>query len=164
MSTNESAFWRFSVEFYAQPGVPDACLTLQDRHGVDVNVLLFLLYLAYRGRSVEINDVRRIDQHVHAWREQVIKPLRTLRRNLKGGIAPVAVEASDTLRSAIKREELHAERLQQEALEHQLPWTSTGAPEITHSAAKTNLLAYETITGKLPEAVLGTLLRSLPSQ
>ncbi|MCG8546534.1 MAG: TIGR02444 family protein, partial [Alphaproteobacteria bacterium] len=37
-----NAFWNFSLRAYARPGVADACIRLQDRYGVDVNVLFYL--------------------------------------------------------------------------------------------------------------------------
>src|ERR1700680_2972326 len=44
-----SPFWRFSLRFYRQPGVADACIALQDARGVDVNILLFFLWLGSPG-------------------------------------------------------------------------------------------------------------------
>ena len=55
----DSRFWQFSLDFYARPGVADACLELQDRAGVDVNVLFFVLYLAAQEREVNRNEVGR---------------------------------------------------------------------------------------------------------
>ena len=45
-STQGSPFWRFSLRFYRQPRVADACIALQEEAGVDVNLLLFLLWHA----------------------------------------------------------------------------------------------------------------------
>ena len=42
--TDEPAFWRFSVQFYRQPAVAEVCLLLQDEFGIDVNLLLFVLW------------------------------------------------------------------------------------------------------------------------
>ena len=53
-SSNETPFWRFSLHFYRQPGVSDACIALQDGCGVDVNLLLFLLWLADEGQLLEL--------------------------------------------------------------------------------------------------------------
>jgi uncharacterized protein (TIGR02444 family) len=32
-----SPFWRFSLQFYRQPGVAEACIALQEESSVDVN-------------------------------------------------------------------------------------------------------------------------------
>src|SRR5262249_35669715 len=45
-SAQGSPFWRFSLQFYRQPKVADACIALQEGAGVDVNLLLFLLWHA----------------------------------------------------------------------------------------------------------------------
>ena len=44
--TQGSPFWKFSLGYYRGAGVSEACLELQDRCGVDVNVVLFLLWMA----------------------------------------------------------------------------------------------------------------------
>jgi uncharacterized protein (TIGR02444 family) len=36
-----NAFWDFSLKVYAAAGVADECILLQDRFGIDVNLLLF---------------------------------------------------------------------------------------------------------------------------
>ncbi|MEX2034267.1 MAG: DUF2390 domain-containing protein, partial [Xanthobacteraceae bacterium] len=50
--TRKSPFWRFSVKFYGVPGVAPACIELQDRAKVDVNVLFFLLWNATQKRAL----------------------------------------------------------------------------------------------------------------
>ena len=53
---SKSPFWRFSIKFYQVPGVPPACIELQDQAGVDVNVLFFLLWLATQNRALNNQD------------------------------------------------------------------------------------------------------------
>lgn len=64
LKENGSPFWRFALSFYGRPHVPAACLTLQYRHGVDVNVLLFLLWAGHKGRAIEPSDVAAVLVHV----------------------------------------------------------------------------------------------------
>ena len=45
-TSTETPLWRFSLHFYRQAGVSDACIALQDACCVDVNLLLFLFWLA----------------------------------------------------------------------------------------------------------------------
>ena len=46
-------FWRFSLAFYARPGVADALIALQDRAESEVNLVLFGLWLGViRGRRL----------------------------------------------------------------------------------------------------------------
>src|SRR5262245_2062586 len=105
-SSRDSAFWRFSLRFYALPDVAPACIVLQDEGGVDVNVLLFLLFLADSERAVTKDDVARLDRAVAPWREHVVEPLRALRRALKTGIGDIPPVSSDGLRNMVKKIEL----------------------------------------------------------
>ena len=54
MAADSSPFWRFSLDFYRRPGVPEVCLQLQDAHGVDVNLLLFALWQATERRTLSV--------------------------------------------------------------------------------------------------------------
>jgi uncharacterized protein (TIGR02444 family) len=161
MNDAPSAFWDFSLRFYAKPGVPAACLELQDRGGADVNVVLFLLYLARRGRRISQADAAALDGAVAEWREQVVRPLRTARRHLKTVGLPFAGEPAAQLRNDIKRHELAAERIQQLALEQQFPCATFGeAADSAIAAASANLEAYATHIGALPATAVSSLLQS----
>jgi uncharacterized protein (TIGR02444 family) len=123
-----SAFWNFSLAFYARPGVADACLELQESCGADVNVVLFLLYLARRGRRLSPDDVERIEAWAAPWRQAVVMPLRGVRRILKTPLGAFGPEATAALRAEVKRIELAAERVQQETLERLALEVALGTP------------------------------------
>ena len=161
MRGSESAFWQFSLRLYGQPDVPAACLSLQDQQGIDVNLLFFILFLSVNERRVSADNIRRIDAHISDWRTRVVQPLRAIRRDLKGGIAPVDTTAAETLRSAIKRDELQAERLQQEILEREFPPGSIGSHATARVATEANIAAYGAVVGALPAAPVTTLLTAL---
>jgi uncharacterized protein (TIGR02444 family) len=157
-----SPFWRFSLRFYRQPGVADACIALQDGCGVDVNLLLFLLWLAAGKRGVGHGDVETLYAKTVSWRDDVVAPLRMVRRSLKGGSALVEAAAAEFFRTRIKAVELEAERLQQEALfalAGSLATTMDPSPEV---AARANVAAYERVLKHrfTPEA-LDTLFSAL---
>ena len=42
----DNEFWRFSLEVYQDEEVQRLCLSLQDDYGLDVNVVLFCLWLS----------------------------------------------------------------------------------------------------------------------
>jgi uncharacterized protein (TIGR02444 family) len=154
-----SAFWNFSLGFYALPRVAPACLDLQDNAGVDVNVLFYLLFLAQQGRQLERSDIARIDAAVLAWRDRVVRPLRTLRRDLKNGMAPSAAEATAALRTDVKRIELEAEHIEQQMLERLVAASTIGRPASSRAAAaRANLAAYGEFLGGLPAAPAKILL------
>src|ERR1700736_1985006 len=90
-----SPFWRFSLGFYRQPGVADACLALQDGCGVDVTILLFFLCLATARRCFPPAAAKALCAKAGPWRDDVVVPLRTLRRRLKDGSSLVERSAAE---------------------------------------------------------------------
>jgi uncharacterized protein (TIGR02444 family) len=159
MTGGHSPFWNFSLEFYSRPHVAPACLELQDNAGVDVNVLLYLLFLAQQGRQLDCSDVARIDATVLTWRDRAVKPLRTLRRDLKSRLAQSDAGAIAALRTEVKRIELEAERIEQQMLERRVPASTMGtqAPS-PDTAARANIDAYSRFLGELPAAPVKLLL------
>jgi uncharacterized protein (TIGR02444 family) len=142
-----SPFWRFSLRLYRQPGVADACIALQDGCGVDVNVLLFLLWLATAKQRVGTGEVEALCAKAGPWRDEVVAPLRSLRRRLKDGAPLVERNLAELFRTRIKAVELEAERLQQEALFALAPsLTATQEPTV-EAAARANVTAYERAAG-----------------
>jgi uncharacterized protein (TIGR02444 family) len=142
-----SPFWRFSLRIYGTPGVPAACLTLQDGSGVDVNVLLFGLFAAAQGRQIAGADMSAIMAAIDPWRLNAVVPLRSVRRFLKD--TPAGFEAQDipALRQRVKMLELEAERLQQEVLYSSWPMDRLGAPALATEAARANVGAYASALG-----------------
>lgn len=164
MTAAASAFWDFSLRLYAQPGIPPACLALQDDGGADVNVALFLLYLAAQGRQLDSSSVASIDAAVARWRERVVRPLRDVRRELKTVGVPFAGDTAEHLRSEIKRSELAAEKIQQLTLEREFPAASIGVAADPLTAARANLDAYHPRQSALPAAAVETLLAVFAQQ
>jgi len=164
-SAQGSPFWQFSLRFYRQPQVADTCIALQEERGVDVNLLLFLLWQATRKRAFTAAEVAEIERRVGAWREMTVIPLRTLRRALKSPPPLVAGAAAEFFRTKVKAVELEAERLQQEAM-YELANAGTwgqGAPSLAE-AARCNIAAYEEMGGKaFPKPAIETLLAALPA-
>lgn len=111
-----SPFWRFSLATYRKPGVAEACLALQDGHGVDVNVLLFVMWLGTQGRRLDGVAIQRVRDEAVGWARDVVVPLRLVRRSLKDAPPLVEAAAAQVFRTQVKRLELEAERLEQEAL------------------------------------------------
>ena len=154
----ESPFWRFSLRFYSRPAVAAACLALQDEAGADVNLLLFLLFLAEHKRVVTRDDVARLDESVRAWRDGVVKPLRELRRVLKIGIGEIPIAVSETFRGQIKRLELESEQIEQHVLER-CEAANVGRPApFRDAAAEANLAAYGDYLGGLPAPAVSAIL------
>ncbi|MCQ4633542.1 TIGR02444 family protein [Shinella sp. CPCC 100929] len=110
--------WDFALDFYRREGVAMACLELQDRGNVDVNVLIHALWrTVIREETLEQGDIEAADAHVAAWREEVVLPLRAIRRRLKSGPAPAPDKATEKLRDRVKAAELDAEHIELDTLE-----------------------------------------------
>jgi uncharacterized protein (TIGR02444 family) len=139
-----SPFWRFSLRFYRQQGVADACIALQEQSGVDVNLLLYLLWHAQHGRMFLSDEVETIERRVAPWRESTVVPLRVVRRTLKTPPALLDAMAAEAFRTRIKAVELEAERLQQEAM-YALAAPSGALSASPAAAARANIAAYEKI-------------------
>lgn len=162
-SSQGSPFWRFSLRFYRHPEVADACIRLQEEAGVDVNLLLFLLWHATRKRALSATEVAELERRIGAWRDMTVIPLRTLRRALKSPPALVAPATAELFRTKVKAVELEAERLQQEAM-YELAGASLLGREASSldEAARANVTAYATICGAaFPQPAVETLLAAL---
>jgi uncharacterized protein (TIGR02444 family) len=138
-----SSFWTFSLSFYSQPEIGEICLDLQDRFGADVNIVLYGLWQAHRGRRLSESDVRAVIEFAVSWQKNVVEPLRNIRRFLKIPPSGWPSQEVNLLRQHVKAEELQAEHLQQNAMEAAL--VSLGEPDASARAAMSNLEAYAKI-------------------
>src|ERR1700676_481855 len=142
-ATTETPFWRFSLHFYRQSGVSDACIALQDGCGVDVNLLLFLFWLASERQLLSADEVKKLDATIKSWRELTIIPIRDTRRKLKGGKTFVDPAKQETLRDKVKAVELEAGDLRKEPL-YPCPQPGPRArPSGPAAAARGNVAAFE---------------------
>ena len=158
----KSPFWRFSIKFYAEPGVAEACIALQDLAKVDVNILFFLLWNATQGRAYGKADVAEVERMIGAWRDMTVVPIRNVRRALKSPPPVMAAETAEGFRTRIKAVELEAERLQQEALYELAQTSRLGQPSASPAkAAKTSTDAYQAVIGPFPPGPLATVLSAV---
>ena len=139
----EATFWNFSLRFYADKPVSHACLELQDRFGIDVNILLFLLWHASCGRRLTARDLQSVTEASSSWQTEVVRPLRAVRRYLKSFTTPNHSAEINALRQAVKKHELEAERMQQQFMESEFPQLGEVAKDYM-TAARENLNLYMT--------------------
>ena len=117
---SEASLWSFACAVYAQPNVAEACLALQDRQQADVNLLLFAAWMATeRGVMLTPAVVVRAHELVRQWRQEVVRPLRQARSQLKLPQALVSDAEREALRQDAKTLELRAEKLQLTGLQAQ---------------------------------------------
>ena len=80
----DTPLWAFSLAVYGGNGVADECLALQERLGLDVNILLFAAFLgAVEGAQLEVSDIAAASAGVAKWQDEIVRPLRQTRRALK---------------------------------------------------------------------------------
>jgi uncharacterized protein (TIGR02444 family) len=115
-----TTFWNFSLAVYGDAKVRDGCLALQDRFGLDVNLVLLCAYLgAVHGASLTRDDINSARERVRAWQEDVVGALRAARRKLKTFEADQDVglaKAAKGLRAQVMAAELESERVEQQIL------------------------------------------------
>jgi len=155
-----SPFWRFSLRFYRHQGVADACIALQEQAGVDVNLLLYLLWRAQSRRAFAVADVASVESRIGPWRDATVIPLRGVRRALKSPPALVDGSTAELFRTRIKAVELEAERLQQEAM---FALDAPPGQELAsaEAAARASVAAYEAMRRtSFPRTAVDTLLNA----
>lgn len=115
-----SKFWGFSLAVYGAEAVEPECLSLQDRFGLDINLLLLCAFVgAVHGVTLTADDIAAARAEAASWHDDIVKPLRAARRCLKtvalseAGIA----EAAAQLRTRVKAAEVESEYVEQLLLE-----------------------------------------------
>jgi uncharacterized protein (TIGR02444 family) len=140
MADTGDAFWSFSLAFYGRPDVSEACLALQDRHGRDVNLVLYACWVGLSGRGrLEAAELARAEAVSRPWRRDVIETLRQARRAIK------EVDRDGTLTAlyeAAKAVELEAERVAQRRLAALAPTAGTRSAESRVADAVAGLALY----------------------
>lgn len=142
--STDRGLWDFAVWLYSEPGVSDACLDLQDRLGLDVDLLLFAVWSAAEGPGrFDASAFEDCIALTAEWREQILKPLRALRRAANDAFESVPSESSRSISVRLRAVELEAERVELTMLER---WAGHHAGRAADTepaaAAASNLVAY----------------------
>ena len=113
------SLWRYARSLYARPGVASACLALQDRHSVDVNILVFCCWRARHRRALSEAQCREAVALTGRWRNEIVVPVRRVRRDVaaRRGETPAIAAAY----AALKACELELERQQHAMLADSCP-------------------------------------------
>ena len=141
--TGTDSFRRFALELYRRAGVADACPGLQDRYELDVNIVLFAAFVgAAQRQELTAADLDRAHEQVDAWHDEVVRPLRAVRRRLKTGPAPAPDDATAALRRKLAQLEIEAEIIELDQLgvliaQVDPPRSAGGAAECATAAIET---------------------------
>jgi uncharacterized protein (TIGR02444 family) len=148
VAPEKTPFWQFSGLVYGRPGVAEACVDLQDRHGLDVNLLLFCAWAGAQGRRLDRGDLGLLRGASRPWHDAVVAPLRSARRWLKRQTA-VPEDLGESFRDKVKSLELQAEMLEQLVLYQEI---DIAEGESDPKAVAANLRLYLTRFKPLPTA------------
>jgi uncharacterized protein (TIGR02444 family) len=148
VDTGAAPIWDFVLGYYRQQGVSESAIALQDGAGVDVNMILFLMWLAAQKRVLAAADVKTVSEKSIGWQHNVVMPVRAVRRLLKENAPLVEQEAALAFRKKVQALELEGEQLQlnaMAALSQGLKSSTAASPE---AAARDNLAAFQSASGK----------------
>lgn len=136
-----NSFWSFSLQLYGKPGVASAFLGLQDRLGLDVNMLLLCCWAGAAGRQLSVDDLKAAERVAAPWQMEVVRQLRVLRRRLKRGYDGLPADRVDAYRKSLNALELEGEHIAQDAIANLFP---VGVPAGASASTCTvsNLRAY----------------------
>jgi uncharacterized protein (TIGR02444 family) len=150
MDFPDHPFWDFSLEVYHREGVGAACLHLQARHGIDVNVMLFCLWLGRSGRGVMTEgELQALRGATDQWHEVVVRGLRRIRVTLREDFPDTPDALRESLRGSIQAAEINSEHLEQLLL--------AGAVERPAAAADASLTDRAADGGRNFKGYLGSL-------
>ncbi|MPY71669.1 MAG: TIGR02444 family protein [Alphaproteobacteria bacterium] len=147
---DDHPFWDFSLAVYGTAGVPPACLELQERHGIDVNVMLFCTWTGASGRgAMSEAELRSALDAVAEWNSVVVCGMRAIRRRMKEGMPPVPVERSEALRKVLMKLEVDCEHAEQLALAGAVERPTDETMDVGRRAADAvgNIAAYFALRG-----------------
>ena len=116
-----SSLWGFACDVYAESGVQQACLRLQDSDHIDVPLLLFCCWSGLRYGAVSKQQLQQAASFSNEYTHISTSSLRTLRRQMKTGYSdhwPISEQAWCVLREQVKSVELESERLILQGLEY----------------------------------------------
>lgn len=155
----DNPFWQFSLAVHGAPGVDAECLALQDTHGIDVDVLLFCVWLGGQGVTLSDTDMAAIEARVRPWRDTAIAPLRAARRGIKT-LPEIADDDVAALRKDVAALELRAEQVEHAMLYGMAPGLETRAAT-AEEAMHRNVSALGRSKG-VPELAAPCLIAAAP--
>jgi len=109
---NADDFWEFSLALYCREAVANACLSLQDRRGADVNLVLAICWAARSGYAVSDAALASGLAATAPWSDSILRPLRAVRRSLLS-FAEVDADDRQSIKHGLLAVELEAERVSQ---------------------------------------------------
>lgn len=98
--------WQFSLSYYCVPGVKEACLSLQNQFGGNVNTLLLLKYLDLQQISISAEELDALIRAT-AQTDNLIIQYRTLRKSLKAHLPDALYRDSLAFELKLEQQQQH---------------------------------------------------------
>lgn len=134
---------QFALVVHETEGVSNACVSLQDRFDLDVNILLLGAYIGVQGKTLAAEHVDAARAVVDEWHNEIVRALRAVRRRLKSGPAPAPDIRTAALRRHVAESELDAEMVELDELGK---WADAlQAPAVAGSAIESATAAMEAV-------------------
>ena len=160
-----SELWDFTISVYGREGVSGACIALQDRRGLDVDMILMCGWLGASGRGrTNAQELETAWKAISAWQAEIVGTLRAVRRRIKEGYPQAPEAAATAVGKAVLKQEIEAERVAQIMLEATFDRAARAGTAPAEQAADTaaNLALYLNSRGVSPDdedrANLATIL------
>jgi uncharacterized protein (TIGR02444 family) len=147
------SLWDWTSAAYGRPGVAEACLELQDRHGQSVPFLLWAVW----ARADDAELLAEAADSVRAWEKVATLPLRGVRRDLKTPRPPIDDTDRESVRNGAADVELVAEKAILQALEALTPTPPRGRAGPAEALAA----AAAAWSGEVPGGPLDALAQAL---
>jgi len=107
-NATNNPFWSYSLTQYSNKDCETFCLEAQNRLGLDINLILFGVWLATQNRALNLDQ---LPSYIEKHQRDIIAPLRDLRKSMRDRAQ--SNEELSTLRNSVKGLELQAEQLEQ---------------------------------------------------
>lgn len=107
----DNPFWRFSLKQWQYQALQEQLLSLQDKKGIRINLILLAMWLSFDRKDLRpYRDV--LLKHTHSWHSQIVAPLRKIRQSLPKDLP----NQRASLKTQVQSCELQAEQIEQALL------------------------------------------------
>lgn len=101
----DNTFWQFALSLYGKAGVAQKLLQLQDQFGLDINVLLYMVWLGNEGIALNDESIQPMLTLAFDWQQNIMQPLRRARREIKARLGDGAqYQKAKSLELAVEQE------------------------------------------------------------
>ncbi|TNF65369.1 MAG: TIGR02444 family protein [Gammaproteobacteria bacterium] len=105
-------FWQFSLKLYKNKQIESALINLQEQYDLNINCILFALWLAYVDIQLQPNEFQDIIKSVEVMQSNITKVIRKARKSVKLNQS----QYPDMFYQNLLQIELESEALQQQKL------------------------------------------------